>query len=238
MAKKINILCLICMRKGSKGVKGKNIKIMNGKPLAAYTIERAIESNIFSEIVVSTDSKKISNISKKYGAKCWFLRPKFLSLNNVDKLHVRRHALIESEKYFDKKFDIIFDLDATSPLRNKKDIINAFDQFKNENAENLISVYKSKKNPYFNMVELSKIGIKLVKKPTKTVTSRQKAPIVYDMNASIFIWKRNSLLKKNSLFTNKTSIYTMPENRSIDIDSEFDWEIVKYLLNKKKGKSY
>ena len=228
----MKILCTICMRGGSKGVPGKNIKMLNGKPLMEYTIQQAMDCELFDKIVISTDSDEILNIAKKMGLETWFKRPKSLSTDFVPKIPVIRNALLESEKYFKTKFEIIFDLDVTSPLRNISDIKNAFLQFKNEQADILITASKARKNPYFNMVESNDGKIELVKKLQKNIGARQEAPAVFDMNASIYIWRREILICSDSLFSEKTSLYPMPEERSFDIDTELDWSIVEFLIKK------
>ena len=129
--KKLEILCTICARGGSKGVYSKNIKNINGRPLISYTIRQAKKAGVFSAIVVSTDSKKISNVAKKYGAHSWFLRPKKYASDRSAKLPAIKHAFQQSEKYFKKKFDIIMDLDTTSPLRNIRDITKSLAIFRN-----------------------------------------------------------------------------------------------------------
>ena len=231
----MNILCTICMRGGSKEIKNKNIKKLNGRPLLSYTIEQAKNSHIFDLVMVSTDSKKIYNISKKYGASAWFLRPKKLSAYNSPKILAIRHALIESEKYTKKKFDIIFNLHVTAPLRSANDIKSSLKQFLNEQSNKLISVTPSKRNPYFNMVEIAKKKVKIVKRLKKNVNRRQDSPTVYDMNASIYIWKRKELLNLKLRYDNKTSLYIMPEERSVDIDNNFDWKLAEYILKNKKN---
>ena len=102
-------ICTICMRENSKGVRGKNYKILNGKPLMAYTIEAAIESRIFDKIVVSTDSKKIANIAAQHGLETWFLRPKNLAKDSSPKIPVIRHALMMAEEKFNCIYDNVFD---------------------------------------------------------------------------------------------------------------------------------
>ena len=228
----MNKLCTIAMRGGSKGVPNKNLKNMNGKPLMYYTIKQAINCNLFDSVVISTDSKEIFSSAKSFGADAWFIRPPELATDEAAKVPVIRHALIEAEKYYGKKFDLIIDLDATSPLRDIIDIQNAYKQFVNEDADILITACPSRKNPYFNMVENIDGKIKLVKKMEKSPARRQDAPQTFDMNASIYIWKRNILLKCDSLFTHKTSLYIMPEERSIDIDNKIDWKFVEYYMSK------
>jgi len=227
-------LCTICMRKGSKGVKNKNLRIINNKPLMQYTIDQAIKSKIFNEIIVSSDCNKILKLANKLGIKTSFVRPKMLAGDKVGKLDVIRNALIMSEKYFNKKFDIIFDLDVTSPLRKISDIKNAYQIFLSNKLKILLTGSVAKKSPYFNQIELFEEKIKLVKNKKDKIVRRQDSPKVYDMNASIYIWQRDALLLSKTLFNKHTGIYVMPEERSIDIDSELDFRIVEHLLKTNK----
>ena len=243
----MNILCTICARGNSKGVIDKALKKINKVPLVGITIKQALGSKVFSEVVVSTDSKKIQKTSIKYGANSWFLRPKYLSSDYTSKILVIRDALIRSENYFRKKFDICVDLDLTSPLRNINDIKKSVKYFiKNEKIKNLFSVCEAKKNPYFNMVEIINNRVHIIKKTKKkktkneTISSskfssfyrRQSAPKVFEMNASIYIWRRSRLLNSNNLFSKDTGVYYMPPSRSIDIDSYFDLLLVKQIMKK------
>ena len=121
-------------------------------------------------------------------------------------------------------------MDVTSPLRNYKDIQKSFKKFKKNKSNNLISVTPSKKNPYFNMVEVKNKKVDLIKKTKKIISNRQKAPKTFDMNASIYIWRKEYLFRSYNLFDKKTSIYVMPPERSIDIDTDFDFRLVKHLF--------
>ncbi len=227
----MKLLCTICVRSGSKGLPNKNLRMISGKPLFVHTIIQAIESKVFNNIVVSTDSKKIQSLAIKNGVNSWFLRPKKLSNDNSSKVDAIRHALLMAEKKFLVNYDIICDLDVTSPLRRVSDINKAINQFKKSKSENLVSACISRKNPYFNMIEKIKNQYRLVKNPSKiSFIRRQDAPGVYDMNASIYLWKRKSLLKKIKLINSRTSVYLMPQNRSIDIDNIHDFNYVKYLF--------
>ena len=224
------------MRAGSKGVVNKNLKLINNKPLLYYTINQAKKSKIFTKIVISTDSNKIAKFSKTYGAEVFFKRPKKMSLSTSPKIPVVRHALIKSEKEFNLKFDYIFDLDVTSPLRTVNDLQKAFKLFKKNNSDNLISATNSNKSPYFNQIEFKKSKYDVVKRIKDFPKRRQDSPKVYDMNASIYIWKRNKLLSSDNLFTNKTSLYLMPPERSCDIDTQLDFEFVNYMILKNEKK--
>jgi len=225
------MLCSICVRGGSKGVKNKNIRLINGKPLIAYTIEQAKKSGLFEHVVISTDSDEIADVAKKYGGEVFFKRAAELSHDKAAKIPVIRDALLRSEEYYGNKFDYVVDLDATSPLREVDDILKAFELFKTKGYDNLFSVTPSHRSPYFNMIEVVDGKVKLVK-PSSFIR-RQDVPETYDMNASIYIWKRDVLLNNDTLFLENTGIYVMPKERSFDIDDEIDFKIVEFLLKEK-----
>ena len=225
-------ICIIRARKNSKGIKNKNLIKLNKKTLIQISYEQAKKSNIFDKIIISSDSPYILNISKRLGFDLIIKRPIYLASDRAGKVDAIKHALLKAEVYFDKKYKNVFDLDVTSPLRSFKDIKKAFLIFNKKKANNLVTVCKSRKNPYFNMIEKTKNKLKIVSNK-KSFKSRQAAPKVYDMNASIYIWTRNSLLK-NKLFNSKTVYYEMPVSRSIDIDSIFDFKIVKFIYENKK----
>ena len=231
------VLCTICARGGSKGIKNKNIKLINGKPLIAYTIEQAKESELFEHIVISTDSDKIAEISQEYGAEVFFRRSAKMASDSVGKLDVIRDAFVQSENYYNKKFDYLIDLDATAPLRVIEDIQNSFKQFLENDNDNLITAMPSRRSPYFNLVEVDSSGnVNLSKKLNNPIVRRQDVPKSYDMNASIYIWKRDVILSEDSIFLEKTGLYIMPEERSIDIDTELDYKFVEFIMKENDAK--
>ena len=230
-----NILCTICARKGSKGLKGKNYLTLLGKPLIKHTIEQANKSKLFTKIVVSSDSKKIINTSKKETDYA-ISRSKKLSNDHSSKVDAIKDALIRAEKHFKLRFDIVVDLDVTSPLRSKNDIKNALDLFIKKEPGNLVSGYKARRNPYFNQVMYKNSYLDVVCNSKKKIVRRQSAPQIYDLNASIYIWNRNSLLSSIKTINKKTILFEMPYSRSIDIDDELDFMIVKCILQKKLNK--
>ncbi len=238
MDKLINNLCTIGMRGGSKGVPNKNLRELHGKPLMAYTIEQAKESGLFRHIVVSTDSEEIAETAQNLGAEAWFLRPPELATDEAPKLPAIHHAFLESESHYGQQFDVLVDLDVTSPLRLVDDIKDAYDQFQDEDADILVTASPARRNPYFNMLEKVNGRIRIVKQMDKLPVRRQDAPQVYDMNASIYIWKRDALLKRDTLFTENTSLFVMPEERSVDIDTEIDWDFVEFILSKRMGRRH
>ena len=224
------VLCTLCARGGSKGLKNKNLLKICNKPLIAHTIEMALEVNFIDKVVVSTDSDQIRDISTDYGANCWYLRSKELSSDSAPKIPVIKDLLARSEKKFNETYDYVIDLDITSPLRVKDDILNSFSLFIESNSDNLITGCRSRKNPFFNMVILKNNAPILVNE--SDFKRRQDAPEVFDMNASIYIWKREVLMSKKNLFNPNTSFYEMPYERSIDIDSKSDFDYVEFLMNK------
>lgn len=226
MYKDKKIVCIIPARSGSKGLPGKNIKMFLDKPLIAHTIEQAKSSGLIDRVIVSTDDKKIANISKKYGAEVPFVRPRFLAQDKSDTMDVLLHA-VEWLKKDDYTFDILVLLHATAPLRSVKDINNSIRLLFNKNVSNVFSVTQAQRSPYFNMVEVNQGRVRLVKRGR--FTSRQEAPKIYDMNASIYVWWKDVLRNKKRIFLKNSRVYIMPKQRSVDIDDKIDFRIAKTL---------
>lgn len=227
----MKILGTICARGGSKGVKNKNIKKLLDKPLIAYTIEYFKKWGKIDRIVCSTDSPEIANIAEKYGADIPYIRPKELAGDHISKLSVLKDLIQFCEKQDNTTYDIIVDLDPTSPLRKRNFLQKAFEKFLNKDANNLYSVCEARKNPYFNMVEVDQNGYAHLCKFSDAIR-RQDAPQVYEMNASIYIYKHDFLINTDSLHSDKTIVYEMPYINSIDIDTELDFLFVEFLLKK------
>lgn len=224
------ILCTICARAGSQGVKNKNLREIAGHPLITHTIKQAINSNLFDTIAVSSDSNEILEIALKYGATDTIERPAHMATATAGKYQAIQHCVKEIEN---KKghHDWIIDLDPTSPLRTPQDIIDAYHAIAKTDAPNLITGCDARRSPYFNLVAQDKKGY--VYLPCKTdfeVLRRQDAPSCYDMNASIYIWRYDALMTTDSLFQERTIIHVMPAERSLDIDTELDFKIVKFLM--------
>lgn len=231
--KDTKVLCTICCRSGSVGVKDKNIREVNGLPLMAYTINTAKEWGGYTDFIISTDSQKYCDVAGEYGCESYFLRPAVLADSKSGKVAVIRHALCEMEKIKGYEYDYVVDLDVTSPLRSAEDIRVAFEQCVEKDLDIVYSVCEARKNPYFNMVELDENGYPhLCKKLPGDVLSRQTAPKVYELNASIYVYKREFLLEANTVFSDKAGIHVM-EADSIDIDSEEDLAYMSYVLSKR-----
>lgn len=231
----IKVLITFCARGGSKGVPLKNIKELNGKPLMGYSIDTA---KIFSKeveyechLAISTDSDAILAVAQKCGLITTYKRPEFLSTDSAGKVETIYHLLNYEESLRDTKYDYVLDLDISSPLRSVEDLKKAFEIMINSDSYNLFSVSKAHRNPYFNMVEKGDDGYyKLVKSLENNILSRQKAPIVYDLNASFYIYRRNFFDKGfNTAITPKSLIYEIP-HICFDIDQLLDFEIMEFLI--------
>ena len=228
-------LITICARGGSKGIPGKNIKPLNGKPLIAYSIEIANQFKLKYEtvdIALSTDSDEIKDVALKFGLKTKYIRPDYLANDKAGKIDAIKDVVEYYEKIGSKKYDIILDLDVTSPLRNLKDLEEAQDILvKDMIAVNLFSVSPSGRSPYFNMVEKKSNGYySQVVKPTGDVFTRQSAPRVYDLNASFYFYKRCFFdLGYKGAITDKSLIYEVP-HICFDLDHPIDFEIISFLI--------
>lgn len=224
-------LCTICARGGSKGVPGKNTRIIAGAPLIAHSVKRAIATNLFSTIAISSDDPKILDAAKQAGATLLIERPADMATDTAPKIPVIQHCVAEVEARTGTIFQQIFDLDATSPLRTVEDITGVAEMLERPETSNVITAAPARRSPYFNLVEVTKAGRPHLSKPLDvSITRRQDAPECYDMNASIYAWHRDYLFSMETVFGTQTRLFEMPEERSIDVDSPLDFEIVNMLL--------
>jgi CMP-N,N'-diacetyllegionaminic acid synthase len=220
-------ICTICARGGSVGVPRKNIRMLFGLPLIAHTIKQAQACSLIDAIYVSTDDDQIADVALEYGAIVPYKRPAELATSTAGKLPVIAH-LVDHLVASGVQVTRIVDLDPTSPLRTVQDIETAVGML-DDQTDVVITAYPSDKNPYFNMVERQADGnVRLVKPQPDGVASRQAAPKVFSMNASIYVWHASTL--QAGLWNGRTRLYEMPRERSIDIDSEIDFKLVEMLM--------
>jgi N-acylneuraminate cytidylyltransferase/CMP-N,N'-diacetyllegionaminic acid synthase len=230
VGRRVSLLCTICARGGSKGVPGKNLRMLLGKPLIAHSIEQARESGLFAAIAVSSDSQEILDTARKHGADVLVRRPEEMATDTAAKLPAIRHCFEAAERERGR-FPIFVDLDATSPLRLPEDIAGAIRLLESTGASSVITGAPARRSPYFNLVELDERGVPHVCKELKTpLVRRQDAPRCFDMNASIYVWRREPFLAAPAVFYHDTRLFEMPEERSIDIDSALDWDVVQFLM--------
>lgn len=234
MYKVKTVLATICARGGSKGVKNKNIRLLNNKPLIQYSLDLVKNCSLIDEYVVSTDSDEIIKVVTDLGYKVDFKRPKELAEDNVSRIDAIQHAVIWKEKNSGITYDIIVDLGVATPLKSIEDLTDAIKLCIDQNIENVFSVCPCIKNPYFNMVEIINGKVKIVKELYE-LKSRQEAPDVFEMNDGFNVWKRNALFSKNPQFNKTTNIFIMPRERSIDIDEEEDFLRAELIIKKRQN---
>lgn len=225
-------MCTICARGGSKGVPGKNIRPLLGKPLIAHSVQQARASELFECIAVSSDDPAILAAARDAGADMLIERPADLATDTAPKVPVIRHAQNAAEAT-GRRFDTFVDLDATSPLRRPADIIGAVRLLETSGISSVITGAPSHRSPYFNLVEEQPDStVRVAKSMDPPVTRRQDAPRTFDMNASIYVWHAETFRKDPRVFYADTRLFEMPPERSHDIDSELDFEIVEMLARR------
>ena len=217
----MKILGIIPARGGSKGIPKKNIKLLKGKPLIAYTIESALNSKL-DRLIVSTDDQEILDIAKKYNVNV-LTRPSHLAEDKTPTLSVIQDIILK----IDEKFDALMVLQPTSPLRKVEDINKSIDLFKHdENADSLVSVVKVSHN-YMPQKLMSLEGKYL--KGGSEIKRRQEMPDMYARNgAAIYITRISNI--KNNLLGNKILPYIMSKSASFDIDDHEDWQIIEKFI--------
>ena len=230
-------VCTITVRAGSKGVPGKNWRPLAGVPLFGHSVIHAAESGLFSHIVVTTDSPEVLESAKGYGATDLVVRPAALASDNAGKVPAIVHAVLEIERRIGAAFSTVVDLDATSPLRNKSDIVGAVALLETEGLESVVTGSESRRSPYFNLVEIDAATgvVGLSKHIGNGFLRRQDVPPTFDMNASIYVWNRDALVATPAVFFPTTKLFEMPPERSHDIDSELDFQFVSWLMESRKG---
>jgi CMP-N,N'-diacetyllegionaminic acid synthase len=229
----MKILITLCARGGSKGIPGKNIRQIAGKPLISYSINHAKEfSKIYeSDISLSTESKEIRSIAEGFELYTKYSRPEILATDTAGKIETILHLLEYEEKTRGFRYDYVLDLDISSPFRCLDDLINAFKQIlSDKNALNIFSVNKANRNPYFNMVEQQPNGYySLVKKGD--FLTRQSTPKVFEMNASFYIFRRSFFDNTyTTTISDRSLIYEVP-HICFDLDHQMDFDFMEFLIN-------
>lgn len=231
----MRILGVIPARGGSKGVPGKNIRPILGKPLIAYTIETALKSEMVTDVVVTTDSEEIQKIALEFGALCPFLRPDELATDTALAVPTIQHAVGEMEARKDVKYDYIIMLQPTSPLKTAEDLDGALNKLMNEKADGIISVVDVDNNHPMKMKKFlgddARSG-QLVdyEKPPYENCPRQHLPPVYIVNGAFYATKRDVFMNDNTFQGEHCIGYIMSPERSVNIDTPFDFLLAEHTL--------
>ena len=229
-------IAFIFARKNSKRLPKKNIKNFAGKPLIAWSIQQALMIKKINRVVVSTDCEQIAKVALDYGAEVPFVRPAVLATDKSPEWLSWQHALRMILKDKNSLPKMMISLPATSPLRNKVDIENCIDVYEKKNADIVISVTESNRNPYFNMVKVNDDGlVEGLIKQKKNIYRTQDAPKIFDITTVAYVANPDYVLSEKSMFNGKMYYNEVPRERSIDIDTLFDFEIAEHLMKKKIG---
>lgn len=224
-------VCFIGARGGSKGVPNKNTRLLNGKPLIAYSIESALSSNIFSSVIVSTEDELIGRVAKKYGAEVPFIRPKRLATDSAGMDEVIIHG-IKKLRSLGYMFDILVNRDCTVPFIRNVDVRGSIELLKEKKCDAVFGVYKQHHNPYFNMMEPNSKGfLKYSKKLRKKIKTRQNTPTVYQLNGLFTLYADRLLHTKWHML--KVFPYEIPAETGLMIDTEFEFQIADMIAQQK-----
>ena len=220
----------IFARGGSKGVPGKNIKEICGKPLLAYAIEIAQSVDRIEKIFVSTEDENIATVAKEFGAEI-IPRPNNLAQDDSPEWLAWQHA-IKWLGNAGQSFDTFVSLPTTSPLRNKKDITKCLNSL-NEETDLVIGVTEAARSPWFNMVKQDNDGyLKVLMRNENKYIRRQDTPKIYDMTTIAYVSRPEFIMNKNGGFDGRVKGVEIPPERALDIDTEFDFEIAEFLMRK------
>ncbi len=235
MKHNMKTVCFIFARGGSKGLPGKNIKLLDGKPLIAYSIDLAKQCSSIDEIIVSTDDDEIAAVAREYGAEVPFVRPSELSSDKSSEWLALRHAV----DWYSKErgvFDFFLSLPTTSPFRSRIDVESCLELINSDpNADAVITVREAERSPYFNMVEFSDEGyVSLVIKPENEISRRQDAPKVFDITTVAYAVRPTFIQKASGLFDGRLRAVQVRAERALDIDTAYDFMLAEAITSFRK----
>lgn len=224
-------IAFIFARGGSKGLPGKNIRLLGGKPLIAWSIEQALAVKRIGRVIVSTDSDDIAAVARQYGAEVPFMRPSELARDDSPEWLAWRHALNYLADTDGGLPEAMLSLPATAPLRITQDIENCLDEFEKGDADMVITVSEAHRSPYFNMVKANSDGsVGLVIPPQSSIARRQDVPTVYDMTTVAYVAAPAFVMSHSAVFEGRVRAVHVPVERAIDIDTLLDFQIAECLL--------
>ena len=231
-------VAFIFARGGSKGLVGKNTRLLAGKPLIAWSIEHARSVHRIERVIVSTESKEIADIARDFGAEVPFMRPMELARDDSPEWLAWRHALnylIETEGFLPK---VMVSVPTTAPLRSPIDINNCLDEYEKGDVDVVVTVTEAHRSPFFNMVKKNSDGtVGLVISPVSAVTRRQDAPTVYDMATVAYVIRPEFILSHESIFEGRVGMVEVPRERAIDIDTLMDFKMAEFYLSQQGNES-
>jgi CMP-N-acetylneuraminic acid synthetase len=223
-------VAFIFARGGSKGLPGKNVRLLCGKPMIAWAIEHAKAVRRISRVIVSTDCEEIAAVARQFGGETPFMRPPELARDDSPEWLSWRHALhfLEGEG---KLPDVMVSVPVTAPLREPADIERCLDDFALGGADVVVTVCEANRNPYFNMVKRQADGtVALIIPSTENVSRRQDAPVVFDIATVAYVASPQFVLTKNAMFEGRVRAVTVPPERAVDIDTLLNFRVAEFLM--------
>ena len=225
------VVAFVFARGGSKGLPGKNLRPLAGKPLIAHAIEHALAVPRIDRVIVSTDSTDIASVARDFGAEVPFLRPADLAADDSPEWLSWRHALKFTQEEMGVLPDVMVSVPATAPLRRPQDIGRCLDLYSAGGADVVITVSEAHRSPYFNMVRRHPDGnVALVVPTSKEFSRRQDVPAVFDMTTIAYVADPEFVLSKDSIFQGRVKAVEIPPERAIDIDTLLDFEMAEFLM--------
>jgi len=224
-------VALICARGGSKGIPGKNLRLLGGRPLITWAIERALAAGKVGRVIVSTDSDTVARVARAAGAEVPFLRPSELAQDDSPEWLVWRHALSALKEAEGIYPDVLLVVPPTAPLRAGEDLERCIEEYEKGAADIVVTVTDAHRNPYFNMVTVQPDGtVRLVIPPQSTIPRRQDAPAVYDMTTVAYAARPEFVMTRDGLFDGRVRCVHVPVERALDIDTPLDLRIAECLV--------
>lgn len=224
-------VALVCARGGSKGVPGKNLRLLGGRPLITWAIDHAKAVERVERVIVSTDSEDIAEVARQAGAEVPFLRPAELAQDNSPEWLVWRHALDFVKGDAGAYPEGLLVVPATAPLRVATDLEQCLDEYEKGGVDVVVTVTDAHRSPYFNMVQVSKDGaVGLVIPPASAIVRRQDVPVVYDMTTVAYVARPEFVMTRNGIFEGRVRSVHVPLERAIDIDTALDFKIAECLM--------
>lgn len=223
----------IFARGGSKGLPGKNVRPLAGKPLVGRAVESALNARSIDRVIISSDDQAIIDTAVRFGAEAPFVRPSELAGDRTPEWLAWRHA-IETIRKIDgpSAVSTFVSIPATAPLRLPSDIDRCVARLHETSADVAITVTEAHRNPWFNMITTDEHGLARLVMSGPGITRRQDAPPVYDMTTIAYALRPDFILQANGLFEGRVTHITVPPERSLDIDTELDFEMAEFLFPK------
>ena len=224
-------VAFIFARGGSKGLPGKNVRPLLGRPLIAWSVAHALSVSRIRRVIVSTDDPEIARVAREAGAEVPFMRPEELARDDSPEWLAWRHALQWLEADEGRFPDAMVSIPATSPLRQPVDIENCLNAFAAGDPDVVVTVTEAHRNPWFNMVTMSPDGMaSLVNSPVPgTITRRQDTPLVFDLTTVAYVARPEFVLSQQGIFAGRVKAVKVPPERALDIDTLLDFRMAEFL---------